>query len=314
MQQPVFFSTIIPTIGRASLEKTVLSVLNQDFNLAPCEVIVVNDSGKPILPADWQKSDHVRIIETQKRERSVARNTGAAIARGQYLHFLDDDDWLVPGALEAMWNLAQKSEADWLYGSTQILDRKGQVYEKIDHGLNGNGFIQVMAGEWIPLQSSWIKTKAFYQVGGFNTLLTGPEDIDLLKRIVLFGNVAGSSELVSCVKIGFAGSTTDQSRLPAQRHQARESLLEESGCFQRLLDSVNSSPSHKAFWHGRLARIYLTSMVWNLKRRRLFTATSRLLFAVTCIICAWKYIVASDYWKAISKPYQMGGLQISTLK
>jgi hypothetical protein len=41
----------------------------------------------------------------------------------------------------------------------------------------------VMAGEWIPLQASLIEAKTFFTVGGFNPLITGPEDIDLLRRI-----------------------------------------------------------------------------------------------------------------------------------
>jgi len=47
----MFCSTIIPTIGRATLARAVQSVLEQDFTAADYEVIIVNDSGKP-LPAD----------------------------------------------------------------------------------------------------------------------------------------------------------------------------------------------------------------------------------------------------------------------
>lgn len=55
---------------------------------------MVNDSGRSLPYMDWQNSPHVQIIEANQHERSVARNTGAAIARGIYLHFLDDDDWM----------------------------------------------------------------------------------------------------------------------------------------------------------------------------------------------------------------------------
>jgi len=57
------------------------------FTADDFEVIIVNDSGQPLPEADWQKSKRVRIINTNRRERSVARNAGAAIARGRYLHF-----------------------------------------------------------------------------------------------------------------------------------------------------------------------------------------------------------------------------------
>jgi glycosyltransferase involved in cell wall biosynthesis len=83
-----FCSTIIPTINRSTLSRAVYSVLDQAFTGADFEVIVVNDSGQPLPDMDWQHSERVRVITTQRRERSVARNTGAAIARGKYLHFL----------------------------------------------------------------------------------------------------------------------------------------------------------------------------------------------------------------------------------
>ena len=132
----MFITAVIPTINRATLSKSVYSILNQDFNLAEFEVIVVNDTGHPLPEMEWQHSDRVRIITTQKRERSVARNTGAAIARGDYLYFLDDDDIMMPDAMHAFWELAQTSHAEWLFGSYQIVDNDGNLIEEFDPKLS----------------------------------------------------------------------------------------------------------------------------------------------------------------------------------
>src|SRR4030067_3850837 len=103
----MFCSTVIPAIGRPTLSRAVHSVLDQSFTADDFEVIVVNDSGAPLAEADWQNSERVRTMHTNRRERGVARNTGAAIAKGGYLHFLDDDDVLLPGALQAFWEFDQ---------------------------------------------------------------------------------------------------------------------------------------------------------------------------------------------------------------
>jgi len=148
----MFVSTVIPTIGRTALDRAVESVLQQQVS-GEFEVIVVNDSGCPLPSGDWQGSPRVRIVSTSRRERSVARNTGAALARGQYLHFLDDDDWLLPGAFRALKGLAENSEARWLYGGSQLVDRRGNKVIELHHSMAGNIALQVMAGEWIPLHA-----------------------------------------------------------------------------------------------------------------------------------------------------------------
>jgi hypothetical protein len=162
MNPEIFFSYIIPTIGRASLETAVKSVLDQEFSHAEFEVVVVNDSGNPLPHADWLASPRVSIINTNKSERSFARNSGAAIAKGKYLAFLDDDDWILPGALESFWNLAnQHPNAVWLYGGIRIVDEHINTLAEINSGLNGNCFAQIMGGAWAPIQSSLIQARAF---------------------------------------------------------------------------------------------------------------------------------------------------------
>src|SRR5262245_17710852 len=156
MLKEIFCTCIIPTVGRVSLSRAVESVLAQSLPHPEFEVVVVNDSSKPLPFQGWQASAKVRLIETHQRERSVAANTGAPIARGQSLHFRDDDDWISDDAYRHFHELSQRVEAAWLYGMTQLLDRKLDPTIILKHGLNGNHLLAAMAGEWIPLQASLI--------------------------------------------------------------------------------------------------------------------------------------------------------------
>ncbi len=299
-QVDLFCSTIIPTIGRPELARAVESVLAQNFTAANFEIIVVNDSGYPLAPAAWQESKRVQVIDTNRRERSVARNTGAAVAKGQYLHFLDDDDWLLPGALETFWQLAgEHQETAWLYSGSQLVDRAGEAIIKLDHQMSGNCFIQVMAGEWIPLQSSLIKASAFFAGGGFNPLIAGPEDVDLCRRITLHADMTGTAAEVACIGMGEEGSSTDYNRSPEKSRWAREAILNESGVFKRMRASANS-----AYWWGRIVRVYLTSLVWNLKHRRLFTAASRAIFTIVGLVLGIRHFFFPGFWQAIAGPYE----------
>ena len=291
-------STVIPTVGRTSLARAVESVLQQSIPGGDVEVVVINDSGSRLGKADWQRSERVQVIDTNRRERSIARNTGAALARGQYLHFLDDDDWLFPGAYQHLWRLSQNSHAKWLYGMTQLVDRQDQPTIRLRHGLQGNCFTQVMAGEWIPLQSSWIERKTFIRIGGFNPLLAGPEDIDLLRRVLLEEELVETPNMISHVIMGGEGSTTNYSRHPQASRMAREAILERSNTYEKMHSSA-VDPS----WRGRILRIYLTSIVWNLQHRRLFTAANRAFFSLASLLNSGKDIFTQKFWRSVSRPY-----------
>jgi glycosyltransferase involved in cell wall biosynthesis len=294
----VFCSAIIPTIGRATLSRAVESVLDQEHPSFDFEVIIINDSGKPLPPANWDQSHRVQIINTHQRERSVARNIGATIANGKYLHFLDDDDWLAPDAYQHFWKLSQSSDAKWLYGMTQLMNSWNDPTIQLRHNMKGNCFVQVMAGEWIPLQASLIERKTFMRIGGFNPLLTGPEDIDLLRRVLLDDDIDETSNLIAHVIMRGEGSTTNYEHHPQASRWARENILNASNVFNRMYDSAGNS-----FWRGRMVRVYLTSAIWNLQKRRVFTATSRILFSLASMFAAGSGIISMDFWRAVASPY-----------
>jgi len=247
---PVWCSTIIPTVGRDTLRRAVESVLGQAGG-PDAEVIVVNDSGQTLAHAAWQADGRVRVIDHEGRERSAARNAGAEIARGAYLHFLDDDDWLLPGALRTLAEAAQGANAAWVYGAAQLVNGEGRRLFQFDHGLRGNCLVQVMTGEWVPLQASVIERGAFAAVGGFDERLSGYEDKDLLARVCLRYDLGGTAQPVAGILRGVWASTTRYGRdLHRQTWQSHERLLATAGAWERLRDSAGSD-----YWRGRLARL-----------------------------------------------------------
>jgi len=302
MTQPEYFcTTIIPTIARQTLLKSVESVLSQEFD-QPFEVIVVNDSGAPLPAAAWQQSQRVRVVDTARRERSVARNTGAALARGRYLHFLDDDDWLLPGALRMFWALAQDNPAAWLYGAAQLTDAHGRCLFQFDHQLRGNCLTQVMAGEWVPLQASLIAAGAFFAVGGFDNTMPGAQDKDLLMRIALRYELAGTATPVAAILRGVWASVTDYTTVPQKWQQSKERLLGEPSAWIRLRASAGS-----AYWHGRWLRVYLLSAMVNLQLRRFLTIISRLVSAAGIVLLAGPRLLSPAFWRALTRTHLTAG-------
>ena len=290
----MFSSTIIPTINRPTLSRAVCSVLQQDFTADDFEVIVVNDSGRPLPEMEWQRSKRVRVIDTNRHERSFARNTAAAVARGEYLHFLDDDDILLPGAMVAFWELSQKAkDAAWLNGSWQTVDNEGRLVNEFHPGLNGDIFALLVSGEGLPLQASLIKAVEFFRAGGYDPspILTGVEDRDIGRRLALSGTIACTLVVVAQIRIGEVGSSTNWAAIAEGDRWGREKSLQVQSSLGRLLASARSS-----YWRGRVSRAYFASMFWNLKRRSPLVATSRF---VAGLAVSGLNIFSADYWRGL---------------
>jgi glycosyltransferase involved in cell wall biosynthesis len=295
----MFCSTIIPTINRSTLTRAVMSVLNQDFDAEDFEVIVVNDSGKLLPDMQWMDSNRVRVIDTSCRERSVARNTGAAIAKGRYFHFLDDDDILLPGALRAFWQLDQQvvDDAVWLHGSYQTMDNNGHLIEKLFPEHQGNNFVMLISGESIPLGDSLISSDAFYCVGEFDATFSACEDRDLGRRLAMVGNIAYTQFQIARFRVGLVGSTTNWAINVEEDRRSREKALNLRGALSRAIASAKTCIWHgnilEVYWRGRLCRAYIASMIWNLRRKNVLIAVSR---GISCLKAAGTKFLYWDFW------------------
>jgi glycosyltransferase involved in cell wall biosynthesis len=295
--QHLFCTVVIPTIGRATLSRAVNSVIAQDFTDGDVEAIVVNDSGQPLELADWQHSGRVSVITTNRIERGAARNAGASLARGRYLWFLDDDDWLLPGALEQFWRLARvANEAAWLYGNLQVVDEAGKVLAELNPGLDGNCFAQIMGGVYVPIQASLIRSDMFFAVGGYDPSICGTEDLDLCRRIALQGDFAHISASVACLFRGPTWKTSTNYLLaPDDNRRSRDAILGEPGVLRRLLTSARSS-----YWYGRICHVILSTTRLNLQRRRIFTALSRSVFGLAWFGFAGWRLFSPDFWLGLT--------------
>lgn len=302
---PTFLTCVIPTIGRPSLTRAVESVLNSDFTAAAVEVVVVNDSGRPLSPASWQQASCVRVLDTNRRERCFARNGGAAIATGTYLNFLDDDDWLLPGALDHFWELStQHPDADWLYGGIQIVDDNGVCLAEMNSQLNGNCFAHIMGGAWAPIQSSCIRADAFFRVGGYRTEIIGTEDLDLCRRITQHGNIVSTLHPIAVLFRGAGWDTsTNYLRAADDTKRSRDDILAEPGAFARYVRSADSG-----YWFGRMLRVYLSTVVWNIRQTRYARAASRLLYSCVALIAAGHCIVTRAFWQGARTDHPPGTL------
>ena len=108
-------SVIIPVYNTEKyLRKCLDSVVNQ--TLKDLEIICIDDgstdSSLQILKEYARKDSRIVIIKQRNKHAGVARNNGLKIAKGEFIHFLDSDDWLELNAYEKLYDIIKNTGAD----------------------------------------------------------------------------------------------------------------------------------------------------------------------------------------------------------
>lgn len=305
-EQRPLVSVIIPTVGRESLAGAIRSALYHDVSGELIEVIVVQEASFSARPAREAVDDsRVTVAYSNRRSQVIAQNVGAAVARGQYLLFLDDDDELSEGALSALLATAGACPtAVVAYGGVCFRDKTGRVLARLNLGVSGNCASHMLAGAWIPTGSAVIKTEVFFEVGGFNPTYTATAEVDLFRRLAVRGDFANTP--VTCLDVlrgeGWA-SCSDYSQAIHFHRLSRENVLHQRGVLVRLLKSARC-----AYWRGRNVQAYLASVLWNLRSGRLMAACSRACGAALCLLLSGPVVFQCPFWQAIrdSKVPQTG--------
>ena len=128
-------SVIIPVYNTEKyLRKCLDSVCNQ--TLSDIEVICINDcspdNSLEILQEYAQKDKRIKIIDFKENKgAAVARNTGIDEAQGEYIGFVDPDDYIALNFYEKLYNKAIKNNADVTKGTIHLtFDRTEEISDK----------------------------------------------------------------------------------------------------------------------------------------------------------------------------------------
>jgi glycosyltransferase involved in cell wall biosynthesis len=175
-----FFSIIIPTYNRAPIiSLSINAVLQQTFD--DFEIIVVDDGSTD------QTSDVVGSILNPKLSYvyqdnqgvCAARNTGARCAKGQYLAFLDSDDFVEMNWLEDFHKKIIQEKTSLVYCSIQKVEPNGNVTV-----INANNPFNNGRSKGVLLAGAWVLEAAiFFKVGLYDENLKFGENTELRIRL-----------------------------------------------------------------------------------------------------------------------------------
>jgi glycosyltransferase involved in cell wall biosynthesis len=123
----VRFSVLLPVYNRESyVRQAVDSVLNQSFR--DFELLVIDDGSTDRTPEILKSyGSKLTLIHQHNRGPEVARNTAAALARGEYLVYLDSDDYFLPFALETFDKVIRATNSPALLMGSIAFFRNGEA-------------------------------------------------------------------------------------------------------------------------------------------------------------------------------------------
>ncbi len=270
MSDPLF-SVILPTCNRpASLLACLTGLRTLEYEPENYEVLVVNDGGP--LPPDAQLARaagglSLRVVNQHHGGPAVARNTGATLARGEYLAFIDDDcvpdpNWLAvlgarmdedPGSLVGGRTVNALDNVVWSDASQLLVDFVTSYHDASTPGRT----------RFFATSNMAVPAADFRRLGGFDAQFTyaGGEDRDFCDR----WHLGGGRSVFEPAAVVYHRHRLDLRGFLAQHFRYGRGALR----FRRAKSARDGQ------WSPAPARFYLALVRSPLRRRRSLAAAAR---------------------------------------
>lgn len=192
----MFLSIITPTYNSSKyLSRCLDSCLKQDISSDEYEVIIVDDGSSDnsyIIASSFAENHaNVRVIKQKNAGASAARNRAIDIAKGDYIWFVDSDDYIEPNILGTISNKIMKNALDLLFVDWQGCKEDGTPCDYTTHYrkfsrevMTGNEYLRDCAG-FLLLNVSYIIKRSL--LDKFNIRLKVDacfEDTDFYFRLI----------------------------------------------------------------------------------------------------------------------------------
>jgi len=180
-------SVVIPAYNAAEFVggaiESVLAQTTDDF-----EVIVVDDGSADQTAGavrPYLSDSRVHYVYQSNRGLPGARNAGAKVSTGEYLAFLDADDFLAPNALEIMRSKLVETGSAWLNVGVLKLDG---AHRAVRHPRvpGGDLLLAILENDFIT-RSPFYPRKEFFAVGMYDEEICIREDWDINIRMIAAG-------------------------------------------------------------------------------------------------------------------------------
>jgi glycosyltransferase involved in cell wall biosynthesis len=184
MDKTMLISIITPTYNReAFLPVAIESVLAQSYK--EFELIIVDDgstdNSRELINAYVDKDPRVKYLYQENQRQSVARNYALSIAKGDFICFLDSDNYWPHDKLEkSLKAFEQHPEADIVYGDCITIDEQGnELHRNNMRRYSGSIAALLLKDNFVSMNTTMTRRKCFNEMGGMSGKRRVADDYDL---------------------------------------------------------------------------------------------------------------------------------------
>ncbi|MBR5079635.1 MAG: glycosyltransferase family 2 protein [Victivallales bacterium] len=201
----MLITLVVNCYNRADMVRTALdSVWNQTYR--PIELIIVDDESQDNtmeVVEQWRAehpdtNDFTSIAKTFPNGKpSLARNRGLALAHGDYIQFIDDDDWIYPNAVQAKVDYIKTHPDCQLIVNQLDYYRNGKNFNVTHISLPEkpqNIVEHLLHHECLLVATLMFKTDVMRAIGGWTVGLSFGEDMEITMRHAILGGTIGLVE------------------------------------------------------------------------------------------------------------------------
>jgi len=166
-------SIIIPVYnGEETIARCLSSIFNQKIGQDMIEVIVVDDCSTDgtvkvvdSLQITPPQRNRLRLLKLHENSRQgAARNAGVNIAQGEYIQYLDADDYLIDGSLSKLFSSLESTDCDILMFDSETRTEQNRLIDSLHYANNpqkiisGENFLATAEVPWVPWLTVFKKT------------------------------------------------------------------------------------------------------------------------------------------------------------
>jgi glycosyltransferase involved in cell wall biosynthesis len=194
-------SVVIPCYNHGRyLPEALASVWTQDYPAV--EIIVVDDGSTDDTRAVAQRYASVRYYYQPNQGPSAARNMGIAHSRGEYLVFLDADDWLLPQALSGnAAHLRQNPKLAFVSGGHHKVDAATGHATIAYQAVSPNHYYHLLWGNYIGMHAAVLYQRWALAAEPFDPALRYCEDYDVYLRLARRFPVAHHAQPIAAYRL-----------------------------------------------------------------------------------------------------------------